>query len=348
MTLVIALFACTNKDGTPPPLKGDSDPVVDTDSDPPEECLAAPASFLPKDGEDAAYYRDPLQVTFTTPVPGAEFALRTTDDGEAHEPTLLPEWNASNEQAELTVQGYLQPERDYALDVTVCDELYTNTFRTSEYGAPLTATQEELTGRTYLVELSSVDFTEPAGFGAFLGTFLDVPILIGVTDIDPDGTSLDLMGAQGRLKNDGTYTQKHTQTLDDGLKYWVPTWPFEGVDFNGAPYFSGDTSAIELRYDGAFVPVHDFHLEGTFAADGSSFGGGRLWGLGDTRDMAGLFGEADDPFYVCALVEGAGAECEVCPDTGEKTCLFLRGENVTAQHLDYIELLEHDDSLYEE
>ncbi|MCP4807832.1 MAG: hypothetical protein GY884_21015 [Proteobacteria bacterium] len=346
MIALIALLACnkddpSNTDGTQP---DDSDPVVETDSGDVEECLVVPLEITPEDQDTGVYYRDKLVVSFTGPAPDASFTLATTDDGEDHAPTLIPSWNDSDEQATLTVQGYLQANRDYALTITVCDEAYTSTFSTDLYGGDLSEDRDQLVDRVYLVELDEVTFTEPEGFGAFISLYLDVPILIGVQAVEPDGTAMDLIGAQGRLKNDGTYTQKYYQTIDE-VQYHVPTWPFPDADFNGSPFFSGESEKIELRYDGAFVPVYDFHIEGTFAPDGSSFGGGRLWGLGDTADMASLFGEADDPYYVCELVAGAGAECEVCPESGEKTCLFLKGENITAEHLDYIEgIVEQDDS----
>ena len=346
MTLLL-LLACNKDDAVPADsdgLIGDSGAPTETDSDAPDECLTVPEEILPADGKSNVYYRDPLAVTFTGPAPDATFSLTTTDDGEAHEPTLIPQWNASDEHADLLVQGYLQASRDYALTITVCDASYTSTFSTGVYGDDLTVDKDEIEGRTYLVRLDEVTFTEPAGFGAFLSVYLDIPILIGVEEITPDGTKMELLGDQGRLKSDGTYTQKHNETRDDGIQYYVATWPFPDVDFNGDPYFSGQADKIELRYSGAKITVHDFQLTGTFAPDGSSFGGGTLAGLGDTAEMAPLFGEADDPYYVCELLEGAGTECEVCPDTEQKTCLYLVGEGITAPELDYIDLIEYDGS----
>ena len=362
---LILLLACTGKPSVVTP--DDSEPQVD-DSDPPvddsqpEDCLTTPEAISPKDGAKGVYYRSDLSVQFTDAVSTASFTVRAIRpvEGqaqlgstgsldkeasfEAHEPSLTVEWNASREIATLETDG-LHANTRYALDIRVCGQGFKSTFSTDAYGDPLEIAPEDLVGHTFVVELSKVSFTEPAGFGSFLAVYLDVPILIGVVSMD--GDDLDMLGAQGRLTSSGRYVQKKTQTLDDEQKYWVPTWDFSGVDFSQSPFWAGDTDKIELRYDGAFIPVYDFHIEGTFSPDGESFGGGRIWGLGDTRDMATLF-NSDDEDYVCGLVETAGASCEVCPEDGEKYCLFLRGEDIEADRERGLVLEELGDGLYEE
>jgi len=348
MTLLL-LLAC-NKDEAP---VGDSSaPTDDTqennaDSGDVEDCSTVPEEISPKDEAPNVYWRDTLRVGFTEPVSGVVFDLQSEggDSGlEAHDPALFETWNETSQIVELQVQGYLLPDRDYSLSITVCEQTYVSTFSTGSWGAPLEIDVDELVGRAYVVELNEVEFTEPAGFGSFLSLYLDVPILIGVQEISPDETTMQLLGAQGRLKNDGTYTQKYTETVDEE-KYYVATWPFEDVSFSD-PYFSGTADLIRLGYSGVEIPVHDFHLEGTFSADGTKFGGAVIEGLGDTRHMAPLFGEADDPNYLCDLVSGT-VSCEPCPDDGEPVCLFLRGENITADWLDYIELVEQERVPYE-
>ena len=351
MTLLI-LLACTKDDvptGDSTAITDDSTPNDADSGDPVEDCMTVPEEISPKDGKSGVYWRDTLKVTFTEPVATASFALSgaSADTGvEAHEPALIESWNETNQIVELSPQGWLRADTSYALDITVCEATYTSTFSTGSYGNGLEFDESELEGRVYVVELDEVDFTEPAGFGSFLALYLDIPILIGVEEVGSTGTSLELLGAQGRLKNDGTYTQKYTETVDE-VKYTVATWPFEDVTFDD-PYFSGTASMIRLGYSGVEIPVHDFHLEGTFSSDGTSFGGAKIWGLGDTRNMAPLFDEADDPNYVCDLVSGAGVACEACPDDGEPVCLFLKGENITAEYLDYIELIEQEREVVEE
>ena len=346
----LLLLACNGPD-SPGPVSDDS-PVTDDsgadtdDSDPVEDCFIVPDTISPKDGAREVYSRQDLSVQFTGEVSTASFRLRAThgeasgeleasrpgvddgaDDFQPHEVELTVDWNASREIATLEHDGMGANTR-YALDITVCGQTYTSTFSTDVYGDPLDITDEELVDNTFVVELSEVTFTEPAGFGSFLSVYLDVPILIGVVSID--GDSMDMLGAQGRLTSDGRYVQKKRQTLEDGEKYTVPTWDFPGVDYSQAPFWAGESELIELRYDGTLIPVHNFHVEGTFAPDGRSFGGGRIWGLGDTRHMAEIF-NSDDANYVCGLVETAGASCEPCPDDGEPYCLFLKGEDIEAE-----------------
>ncbi len=362
---LLLLLACT---GDPPvPTVDDSEAAVDdseaaVDDSQPADCFTTPESISPRDGASGVYYRSDLSVQFTEPVTTASFVLRAihevrdepelADNGaldqgpdfEAHEPQLTVDWNASREIATLETDG-LHASTRYALDITVCGVTYTSTFSTDRFGDALEIEPSELVGRTYVVELSQVEFVEPAGFGSFLAVYLDVPILIGVVSVD--GADMDMLGAQGRLTSDGRYVQKKTQTLDDGLKYTVATWDFSGVDFSQSPFWAGDTDKIELRYDGVFIPVYDFHIEGTFAPDGQSFGGGRIWGLGDTRNMAALF-NSDDANYVCGLVETAGASCEPCPEDGEEYCLFLRGEEIEADIQKNLKLEAQDFALVED
>lgn len=353
LLIPVLLLAC-NKDETPTP--GDSTAVSD-DSDVNnadsgevvEDCMTVPEEISPKDEKSGVYWRDTLSVTFTEPVDDASFVLRRviadTGDQEVHEPALIESWNETHQIVELTPQGYLHATTNYALDITVCEQTYTSTFSTGEFGDGLTIDASELEGRAYVVDLGAVDFTEPAGFGSFMALYLDIPILIGVQEVSPDETKMQILGAQGRLKNDGTYTQKYTETIDD-VKWYVATWPFEDVSF-ADPYFSGSAALINLSYSGVSIPVYDFHIEGTFSSDATSFGGGKIWGLADTRNMAPLFDEADDPNYVCELVGTAGVACEPCPADDENYCLYLKGEDITAEWLDYITLLEQEAVEYE-
>ena len=330
--LLWLVFAC-RCGGEPEPMP-DTDPPIDTSVEDTadtqiEECLVKPAEIVPEDETDDHYYRDPMTVLFTDVVAEATFTLSALTAEE--ELALDVEWNDSGEWATLSAD--LQPNTSYMLAIVVCDVAYENVFATSEWGTPLADELSTLVDRTYVVELGGVAFTEPADFGAFLALYLDVPILIGVREVDEENDELSLIGAQGFVDGQGLYRQRKRRRDEEGNRWWVPTWDFESVDFLNAPFFSLDKDRIELLYEGVKIPVHDFHLEGTFSSDGEQFGEARLWGLADTRNMGELIdpGASDAQGVVCEFVAAAGTDCQPCPDDEESYCLFLRGESITAK-----------------
>ena len=330
MIALLALFACrgdkdvvddTGTSGT------DDTSVTDTDTAIEEVCDAKPSQLWPEDEADDHYIRDPMEILFTKAAADAAFTLALADGTDVE---VRWEWNSSNELATLFAE--LTADTVYVWGIDVCGEHYESRFQTSTWGSPLEDEASALVGRTYVVELGDVNFTEPADLGSLLALYLDVPILLGVSDMTEDGSEMALLGAQGFVDGQGVYRQRKRRQDENGDRWTVPTWDFNAIDFTGQPYFSGDTERIELLYSGEKIPVHEFHLEGTISADGSTFGEGRLWGLADTRNLGKVIDDqADDPQrVVCDLVESAGIECVPCPDDGEAYCLFLRGEDIEA------------------
>ena len=336
MTLLV-LLACTGcrgetdvVDDTDTSVTDDTDTADTEDTGTQEPCDAKPSELFPADEADDHYVRDALEVLFTQPVSEAAFTITSADGVEVDVPW---EFNPSNEIAILT--PILEPDTVYIWGIDVCDAQYEARFRTSEWGKPLQEDASALVDRTYVVELGDVEFTQPADLGNLLALYLDVPILIGVREMAEDTSTITLLGAQGFVDGQGVYRQRKKRSDEDGVQWWVPTWDFVDVRFDESPFFSGDATRIELMYSGAKIPVHDFHLEGTFSADMAQFGEARLWGLADTRELGSVIDDnADNPeTVVCDLVESAGISCEPCPDDDEPYCLFLKGEDITAEYV---------------
>ena len=332
MTMMLLLAALGCKKDAEDTAVGDDTSVDDTsvvDDTGEEACQVKPSEFAPEDEASEVYYRTEMSVAFTGAVSTATFELALADGTK---PMILEEqWGDPADRVTLLSGTPLEPESDYALSVTVCGQTYVNTFSTSFYGKPLDVGPEELVERSYLIKLEDVKFVKPDNVATLIKTFLDMPILVNVQTVD--GQDMTLVGAEGWIDSSGGVNQRKRRDSAD-----VPTWDFEGVDFSQPPYFKADSPGIVLVYDGIEIPVYDFHLEGTFAADASSLGGGRLWGLADTRDTAPLLNESD-PNHVCDLVASFGAECEPCPD-GEVYCLFLQGEDITAEEVEVLNTFE--------
>ncbi|MED5373267.1 MAG: hypothetical protein VX899_19770 [Myxococcota bacterium] len=324
MTLMLLAALACKKDEDPG--VDDSNVVVDdtsSDDTGQEVCEAKPAEVVPEDEADEVYHRDLVEIAFTQSVSGASFTLGTVDG--LHSTEFREDWNDAGDRVTLVPGRPLEPDQYYLLEMDVCGTTYQSTFTTSDLGLGLVVGPEDLLERTYLISLDQVEFTKPENVAALVKTFLDMPLLVNIHEVDEG--ELFLVGAEGWIDGQGDVRQRKRRNEQD-----VPTWDFEGVDFTQAPYFSADSAGIVIVYDGVDIPISDFHLEGTLTSDGSAFGGGRLWGLADTRNTAPLLGESD-PGHVCGLIEGFGAECEACPD-GELYCLYIEGHEIYAEQVE--------------
>ncbi len=287
--------------------------VVDTSV--PCEVTVGNASIA--EGAMNVYYRDTLTLSFSgdAVAAGAVVAIRDASGADA---SAALSWSEGNVQASFALT--LAPSTPYTLHAEVCGVTTDIPFTTSSLGEPLTGAAEDLVGHTYVFRLSDSEITDPRFLDALAGTYLTVPLLITVTMAD--ASSIDLLGALGELRDDGTYRQLRGET----------TWDFPVADFSAAPYFSASAERIVIPYAGIEIPVEDFTLSGTFTSDGTELAEAIVTGLGDSRDMGALLGQADDPNAMCSLAAAAGVECEPCGD-GEPYCLHIVAEEINAQYL---------------
>jgi hypothetical protein len=234
------------------------------------------------------------------------------------------EFDSTGYKATITPDSPLAASTQYTLSVEVCGETSAVQFTTSAYGDPLTLDVSELDGRTYTFDLGAGEYPQPEGLGPVLSAFLDAPLLIGVSGTG-DGT-VHIVGTQGEEAESGSITPDPS----------FDVWDFGTATLDGAYFATADTD-IELGYDCATIPIYDFSLEGTFAADGSSIGGGSAIGLGDSRYMGCLIGKGDDPAALCDYAATFGFSCDVCPD-GNPWCLTIEGIFLPAPHLEGVSL----------
>lgn len=311
-----ALGACEGDKGDPndtdDPIGDDTaDPDTDTDTDVP--CEASFYSVDPVDGAGDVYYRAPIVVSFEGDAGSATFSL--TDAGGA-DVAFDAAWSDGNVQATLTT--VLAAETTYTLTVDVCGVTTTTTFTTSSLGKPLEVDPASLVGNTYVWRLSDADITEPSFLDFVANTYLTVPLLITVTAADD--TTIDLLGGLGYLEDDGSYTQQMGEE----------TWDFPSGDFAAQPYFEAYAELITITYSGTPIPIEQFHLSGTFTADGTRIEKGVGSGLGDSRYMGPLLGlPEDDLGAICEIAAEAGVECEPCAD-GEPYCIYIVAEEISA------------------
>lgn len=294
---------------------GDPSDTADTGDtgDSGETCDVTIKETDPEDGESDWYYRDPVEVTFSEAASTwAEVGLLDAEGAEV--PATLT-WNEEETRVELLPDPTFEPARTYTLWAEVCEDATEVVFETADYGTGLEMDAGDLVDNTYVVDWNQVEFTEPPYLGTFISGYLD-PLLVGVVEVSDD--TITLVAALGKETVAGGYKQL------DPYSWWL----FEESDFSESPFFSADVSAIDFEYDDEEIPVEDFHLEATFAADGSSLGGGKLSGFIDTRPVSRLIGYDED--WACEQVAMLGIECEACPSDQEPYCLDVMAENIEA------------------
>jgi hypothetical protein len=279
-------------------------------------CATSVVGALPTSGTPDWFYTAPLRAQVVGPIDGLRAVLLDADQVPVTV-TVAPD-PAIPDQAVITPDAPLTPDAAYTLRLRDCASTTEIAFRTAAYGLPLEGGASSLFGRTYALGLTDPNlvWVAPAGLGALFGSFFDSPILLGVRALG--GGSLDFLGAQGYVDAGETIQIPS-----------VPTWNFPTVVFEDGPGFALEADAVELVISGYRVPVSGFTLSGTFAPDGSSFGGGRLAGLGDTRYTGGTLGQASNPAAMCQLAAGVGLTCRECPDGGAY-CLDVDVQNLTA------------------
>ncbi len=312
MILWMLALACTRTD------PNDTGPLLDTgwfedtsgDTDPgvcPDVAVSVDA-----DGSFDWYWRDAPVVSTTSDL-SAAYDGRLIDAIGIEMPSTLA-WEGLS--FAVVPDEALEPLTDYTVEVTDCTGTRSFGFSTSSLGLPLEDEALALVGRTFAIDLRDADWVEPPGFGALLSLYFDQPVLLGVQWADE--RTVDLLGAQGQYDGSTGIAEQSTSE---------PTWDYPLADFEDQPYFEAEADEVVVALSGAEATLYGFTLSATWAPDGASLGGGKVSGLGDTRNLGPLVNLGEDPNAICDLATGMGAECVDCPD-GEPYCLFLAAEHV--------------------
>jgi hypothetical protein len=276
-----------------------------------EECAATILDQTPVNGASNWFYRDPVTVVFSESNP--TFSITATDSTGAEVPVAY-EWDDTRFNITILPEsGAWSSSESYALLFDLCGSQPELSFGTSSYGDEMTINPTDLIGNTYLIDLASAEYIEPPGVGALLSTFIDQPLLFGVSNLV--GDEIDFVASLGEL--------------DDVSGDFLPIgseWSFSGVDFADRPYFYAQTEELVIPYATAEIPVYDFSISGTFSSDGSLIGEARFSGLGDTSGMGVLLNLGTEPDAVCSgLLADVGLDCIECPNDSGPYCIRLTG-----------------------
>jgi hypothetical protein len=296
IALSFALMGCPPK----------TDDTVDTNVD--EGCDNGIDETYPEAGATDAYYRADIEFMLDDPDESGPSIVLTQGGTEV----AGTSWTSEDlETVYFTPDEPLLPATSYEATLTYCVGDATIDFTTNALGEALSA---DILDKTYVIDLASARFVEPAGVGELIGEFVTMNVLVGVAAVD--GTNLTMMGALS--VEDGTDQDMCTPTFD------------LTADFSETPFFVIAADSIDLSVAGYTIPLQDFEVSGTFAADGSYFGGGVLAGMVDARDIVDMIDEVDSWEDACNLTASFGAPCIACGD-GVEACLSLRADQILAE-----------------
>ncbi|MEL6341683.1 MAG: Ig-like domain-containing protein [Myxococcota bacterium] len=282
-------------------------------------CTVNVTPIYPTDGQADFYYLSPLEFGLSEADASATVTLADASGAAVSGSSAL---NEDQDELTFTPDAPLSSSTGYVATVSFCDGQSTAdvSFSTSELGEPL-ADPGSIVGNTYAIDISSAEL-EPAALSVLLEGAGEIPsVLLNVTSAD--ATSLEFIGA---LSDDaGEVQDTCTPTLDD----------FPPADFSAQPFFEFSApDGLNLSVAGFDITIAALNINGTFAADGSYFGGGTLVGELDARDIGfialelGL--ESDDPDELCSLLGGLGVTCQTCASDGEAYCATITATRIVA------------------
>ena len=270
-------------------------------------------STYPVAGSVNFYIQDTLQFELSDEDATASIALKDASGAD-----VAGTSSVDGDDVYFAPAAALSPSTAYTAELSFCGSAdpVQVAFTTSALGAELTA---DLVGKTYAVDLGSGNFVQPAGVGELIGGLLENDILIGIKSVDAD--SLGIRGAlSGTENSDQDFC---TETLEQ----------FPDADFSAAPYFEIPEGDVTISVAGIEATIKDLSVAGTFAADGSYFGGGELSGQLDARELIDVIAEAgldaETPDDICNLLLGFGVQCVECAD-GEAYCVTLEVDRLSA------------------
>ncbi len=288
------------------------------------------AETVPEAGNDTWYWRDRPSVFVSAVAPNAYDAWLVNSKGVRFVTTM--EWDETGLSFDLDWDGYLEARTDYTLFVRDCARTHEIPFTTSELGEPLDVDPGSLIGNTYLVDLVGATWVEPPQLASVLALYFNSPVLLAIQYADAE--RIDLLGALGIV-------DAQSGIVQDPLS---PSWNFPVADFSQSPFIDAEAEQIVLQTtspDGESidVPIHGFRLEATLSPDGTRLGGGRLSGMGDTRNLGAML-NADNPDALCELAAGLDVSCEPCPNDGFPYCMFVSAVSVEGLLVDSLVLTE--------
>ncbi len=228
--------------------------------------------------------------------------------------------NDRNDIVTFTPDAPLAASSSYTATLEYCTGSASISFSTSDLGADLES-NDVINGAVYSLDLASGRVVVPEGVGAVLQEYLEFELLLSPTEIT-DAT----INVRAGLADETDPT--HQSWCD-------PTIPFPEGALDGS-YFQIGPQSTTIAVADYEVTIDDLLISGTFASDGSYFGGAVFAGEVDTRPLVPLLFEGDDdPNAICSFLTGFGVTCVDCNDDPTTPyCLQIRAIDLVGEGVD--------------
>ena len=218
--LLLGLGLACNSEGA---KSGQGDLPTDDTAAPAVDCAALIDNTRPANEQSDWFYRDPLRVTFSDANPDL---VASGTDSTGADLELALEWDDARQVASLLpASGFWPPSESIAVTLDFCGNSANLAFSISDAGSPFESDQASLIGKTYIIDLTTADYTHPPGIGT--GSLSICPCCLACPMLEKTnlGNVVDFIAALGEFDNTGDIEQV------SGL------WDFSGADFS-MPLFS--------------------------------------------------------------------------------------------------------------
>jgi len=309
----------------------DDDWGDDDDDDPSGGCEIK--GTVPVDGDPTAYYRDPIQVFFSSAVDDVTIDLEDVD-GVIPGSTILSEDGlvATFDPYDDEADQHLTPLTAYQAHVEAPGCATDWTFTTSELGTDLDGFFE-LNGASYIVYMDQAELVTPAALQSVFGSLGPGAFLLGITDVSSDELSLIAGGV-----TDGEPLQQDLCSMTADLTVDQPAI-LAGSHLSLTPVtldipFEQESWSLDTEYwlNGAQI---GFHAELT--PDGTALTEGRIEGIVDGFGLDALMADLTDDHdtywqgSTCDLLESLGVPCTACPgNPQQQSCIEFELHEVEA------------------
>lgn len=263
-------------------------------------CTPAESSF-PASGDGGIVVSEDLSFTFADDI--ADLQTYALYQGGVEVPTTV---STSGGTATISPVSDLSPNTTYTLFTeNPCSQVTGVTFTTAGAGA---AGGYNLVDRTWVLDLSNINITQPAGVSALVAPLLaDYDDVVAIEASGWDGSTTSLSFLQGWLTA-GTDDQDLCET----------TSSIDGIDFSTDPNFGADIDQLGGIIENAT-------LTGSILPDGSGIDSVSLSAYVSQTTIDDLTGLGA---LTCILLP-----CVPCP-SGTGSCIFLAGNGIDAVEID--------------
>lgn len=273
-----------------------------TDAEPVDSapvCFTTIDATDPANGAVAHNYREPIVFTLSEPDPTASFqadfagTTRLADEGL----TLI-----------YDLDEPLEPEHDYEITLDYCRGSAAIAFTTSSLGSPMDD-PSSLVGAGWAIDPAEGRYIDGEGVGEVMSSFFGRSILVEV--LSYDGDTMDIRAGVSEV---GKSDQEFCRRTNDIV----------GLDTSQLPYFTFETEELSFEAYDTGLNLLDFHIDGTFSADGTRVEGVTFSFKARISELAPILDQEEDE--LCALAEQLGVACEVC---GGVTCISVAADRLS-------------------